>query len=298
MPRGSTRIFNASSRQLFFALFLLFSIQGKASAVELPSINKSKIRLSIPPGRTGYGEIIVENTTPEPRQMRVYLEGWRYLPAADGTKEFSPAEINTSSAVPWIRFSPSEFTLAPFSRQKVNYSVNVPEGASGGHYAAMFFESLFGRMEEAQKEFSAGMNIVIRVATLFYIEPEGTITRKALIDNLKVAPAGQGASRIEMDFKNTGNVDITCGGTFAVMDKAGMVYARGEFNDVYTFPGDAAGLSAACRERISKGIYDLILTFDLGKALETDKFSRPAPVTRESGIEVLDDGRIVLLSSG
>jgi len=274
---------------LFFFCLLIFN---SVSAVELPAINKSKIRLSIVPGQSDYGEIVIENTSEDARSMRVYLSDWYYLPDANGSKEFVPANTTPQSCASWITFSPAEFTLGPFGKQKVNYSVRVPEGASGGHYAGMFFESVFGKLESQQKEFKAGMNIVIRIATLFYIEPKGTIKREALIDNLVIKKEKDGFFAMQLDFKNTGNVDITCGGTFHIMDGQGLVLARGEFNDVFTFPGGAAKLSGVCKERLSPGKYDLVLTFDLGKALEEDNFGRGPVVTKETGIEVEADGSV------
>ena len=275
---------------------LCFFILSSAWAVELPSINKSKIRFFIPPGEAGYGEIIIENNTSETRSMRAYLEDWRYLPAADGTKEFLPANATSTSAASWISFSPSEFTLTPFSRQKVNYSVKVPAEANGGHFAALFFESVFGKLESQQKEFKAGMNIVIRIATLFYIEPQGSIKRSAEIDNLVFKPDQKsGIFSIELDFKNTGNSDITCAGTFNIIDKEGMVFARGEFNDAYTFSGNRAKLTATCKDNIPKGKYDLVLTFNLGKALEEDDSGHGPVVTKEAEIEIRDSGSAVAL---
>ena len=281
--------------KILITLVFSFLIFNSSFAVELPSINKSKIRLSIASGEAKYGEIIIENTSSETRSMRVYLSDWYYLPAANGTKEFVSAGSTSLSCAPWISFSPAEFTLEPFAQQKINYTVKVPEGASGGYYAAMFFESVFGKLESQQKEFKAGMNIVIRVATLFYIEPAGSIKRSALIDNLSFGKDKSDSPTIGLDFKNTGNVDITCGGTFNIMDEEGMVYARGEFNDVYTFAASSAKLSAICKDPPKKGKYDLILTFDLGKALEEDNFGRGPVITKEVKIEIGDNGQFTAL---
>jgi hypothetical protein len=72
---------------LLVCLFLLTSA-GLSRAVELPRIDKNKIRLILAPGKAEYGEISVENSTSEQRNIRVYLSDWNYLSASDGTKEF------------------------------------------------------------------------------------------------------------------------------------------------------------------------------------------------------------------
>jgi hypothetical protein len=277
-------------------LFLLFlsGFLNPASAIDLPSINKSKIRFSLAPGKAEYGEIIVENQSPEPRSMRVYLSDWDYLPPADGTKEFLPISTTPLSCAAWISFSPAEFTLPPFSQQKVDYSLKVPIGASGGYYAALFFESVFGKVQPVREGMQAGMNLVIRIATLFYVDVEGTVKRTALIDNLSFKKDAQGAGySIGLDFLNTGNVDISAGGTFHVMNDQGMVIARGQLNDVHTFPAASAKLTATLKDSLAVGKYDLVFTLDLGQALEEANIGRGPVITKETQISIGENGKIL-----
>jgi hypothetical protein len=279
-------------------LFSLFSIGfiKLASAVDLPNINKSKIRFSIAPGKAEYGEIIVENQSSEPRSMRVYLSDWDYLPPADGTKEFLPISSTPLSCASWISFSPAEFTLGPFSKQKINYSVKVPQGASGGHYAALFFESIFSKAESAnEEEMRVGINLAIRIATLFYVDVYGTVKRSASIDNLSFqrnSPA-EATYKIGLDFVNNGNTDITTSATFHLMDEQGMVVTRGAFNDTFTFPNASAKLSAAIKEVLPEGKYDAVFTIDLGKSLEEANVGRGPVITKEAKISIGQDGKIL-----
>lgn len=277
---------------ILFVLFLL-GFLSLASAVDLPDINKSKIRFSISPGKAEYGEIIVQNQSSEPRSMRVYLSDWDYLPAADGTKEFLPISSTPLSSAAWISFSPAEFTMPPFSQQKIDYSVKVPSGASGGYYAALFFESVFAKTQPAKEGMQVGMNLVIRIATLFYVDVEGTIKRTALIDNLLFKKDAQNAQySIGLDFRNTGNVDISLGGTFHIMDDKGLVIARGELNNVHTFPTATAKLSATLKNSLPAGKYDLVFTLDLGKALEEANIGRGPVITKEAEISIGENGKI------
>jgi len=274
---------------LFLSVFV-----NLASAVDLPSIDKSKIRLLIAPQKTEFGQIIVENQSPESRRMRVYLSDWDYLPASDGTKEFFPANSTPLSCASWISFSPSEFTLQPFSRQKIEYSVKVPQNASGGYYAALFFESVFEKAVSQGQGMQAGMNLVVRVATLFYVDVDGTVKRNAQIDNFsfKKDPSANLYS-IESDFRNTGNVDITAGGSFHLMNQEGIVLYRGLFNDIYTFPNASAKLSSSLKQALPQGEYDLILSINLGKALEEANIGRGPVITKESRISIGKDGKVL-----
>lgn len=271
----------------FFILFLCVIVTRTAESVTLPSLNKSKIRHTISPGKSEFGEIVVDNQTSETRAMRVYLSDWQYLPSGDGTKEFLPVNTTPRSCSSWITFSPSEFTLKPFSRQKVNYEIKVPQGAKSGHYSALFFESMFGRAETVQGQMSAGMNLAVRIAVLFYVEPSGTTQRIAEISNLTVQKEG-GRLSISADFQNTGTVDITAGGTCDIIDKKGMVYSRGAFNTVYTFPGSTVRVNALLNSPVPPGSYDMVLTFDLGKALEEYNLGRGPVMTKEAALVIND----------
>ena len=280
---------------ILFILFFLSSINC-SWAIELPFINRSKIRHSIVPGESVYGEITVENSSQETRSIRIYLEDWYYLPEADGSKKFVPLNTTALSCANWISFSPSELTLEPFSKKKVNYSIKVPLDAKGGYYAALFFEGVFGKLQAEQQRISAAMNIAVRIATLFYVEAEGTVKREAKVKNLFCKKKDKSdIYSVEVDFLNNGNMDITAGGTCHIMDKQGIVYARGQFNNVYTFPNGSAKLNADCKGKIPKGNYDLILTIDLGKALEEAGMGRGPVITKEAKIKIGDLGEVLSL---
>lgn len=278
-------------------LFLSF-IDDHALAANLPFLNKSKIRVNVPAGKQIFGDIIVENPTSDIRTMRLYLEDWYYVASGDGTKEFMPADTSTKSCASWINFSPAEFTLAPFGRQIVSYSVKAPQTAQGGYYAALFFETDVGNLSQAVKEQGAGINLTVRIASLFYVEVEGTVKRTGVLGNLRVENERTNGNKlaIELDFENTGNVDITAGGTFHILDKKGIVYARGEFEKAYTFPKDKVKLGAKWPESLAEGVYDLILTIDFGKALEESGLGRGPVVTKEARIEIGSGGTVTRVS--
>ena len=240
-------------------IFSLFCIQ--AQAIEVILLDQPKIRLSIPPGKSESGVINVENRSSEAKDVRVYIEDWVYLPEADGSKEFKPVGTTKLSCAEWIKFSPAEFILPPFSKRPVNYTVRVPKGIEGGHYAVLFFEDM---LSTPVGEEGVSIGMTIRVASLFYIEAEGSINRQAELSNLSLAKESQEALGISVEFNNIGNVDITSEGTYSIINQQSVVYARGEFNPVYTLPGDAGRMTSVWRESIPPGEYDLIITLNLG----------------------------------
>lgn len=282
------------SEVLFILFYCLvssyFSFTYAAGIIEL---NQPKIRLSILPGSSKSGVIEVKNPNPEPKVVKVYLEDWFYTTGGDGSKIFKPTGTSELSASDWISFVPSEFNIPAYGVQYVNYMVRVPFNVTGGHYSILFFEVGLSKPGEIGNG-EAGISLAVRLATLFYIEPEGTIRRNVQLENLSLVRKSKDKPlEIDVDFKNTGNVDITAGGSFHIMDNEGVIYARGEFNDVYTFPGDTAKLTTTWKEPIPKGKYDLVLTVDIGKAQEEAGLGRGPVIVKEAEVEFGNNGEVV-----
>lgn len=295
-------MFFIQRRLVFLSFLLLFFVFFKTEALAISfKVDPSKIRSIVEPGGSQSGIIKVYSQVGEDTEVKVYLEDWVYTKVQDGTKDFSPAKNNSLSCASWVTFEPAEFILPAYGAKELNYIVHVPLEAKGGHYAVMFFEAALLSQNQAKagpefseiEEMRAGTFLNIRLGTLFYVEAKGTVKRVAAIDNLAVSgkPKNRGLL-ISANFKNVGNVDITAGGSFHLIDKKGMVLARGQLNNVYTFPGDTAKLNAVWKEDLPQGNYDLILTLDLGKALEELEMGRGPLVTKEAGIEIGDNGEV------
>ena len=292
---------NAKCVLLFSILycFLLFIYLINAEAVEPTEgfkaiqLDPAKIRLVISPNNAHSGKINIYNPSGEPRRVKVYLEDWKYLPVCDGTKDFKPAGTTDLSVANWISFVPDEFTIPAFGKQVLNYTVRVPADAKGGHYAVLFFESYVG--DQTQTKEGVSVNLAVRIASLFYIEPKGTIERQAKIENVKVAKK-QNKNYLTAKFSNIGNVDINAKGTFFIIDKKGMVYARGEFNEVFTFPQDSATFTSYWKESIPNGTYDLILTIDISKPLREARLEEAPSITKEFKIEIGENGEVAKIS--
>lgn len=251
----------------------------------------AKIRLIIAPSDVKTGSINVYNQSPDAKDVKVYLEDWLYLPVCDGTKDFKPAGTTSLSAVGWIDFSPSEFMLPAYGKKVINYAVRVPKGAQGGHYAVLFFENYLGQQKTPAQGVS--VNLAVRVASLFYIEPKGSIERKVEISGFKIQKA-DGKFYATVDLKNSGNVDITSRANFFIIDDKGVAFARGEFNEVYTFPNDSVVMTSSWKEPLPKGKYDFILTMDISKPLREAGLPEAAAITKEAQIEIGEGGEALV----
>lgn len=246
---------------LTFALVLVCSGQNRAESAINLRINNPKVELSVRPGESKSGQITIENPTEQSLSIKCYLEDWFYTSEGDGSKDFRPASTTPLSCASWINFTPAEFVLNPYGREVLSYRVNVPPEASGGYYAVLFFETAIGEGRDEQ-----GLTILIlgRLGSLFYVDAEGTINKQARLTNITVKEEEEGF-KVTALFKNTGNVYIACSGNFNLIDRNGVVFARGQFNDTYTFPETEVSLQATWEKDIEPGIYDLIITLDLGE---------------------------------
>ncbi len=246
-------------------------------------IDSPKVRLSMVAGGHQSGEVEVENTGKEPIAVRVYLEDWVFSDQTGG-KTFFPKGTQKMSCAPWINFYPADLELAQGSTHAVRYTVSVPQGAAGGHFCVMFFETGGGTMERVDDTGNLmTVKVLNRVGALFYIEPEGTIERRGEILKMEAGPRLNDFI-VSADFVNTGNTDIITQGTFNVFDAEGYVYARGEFEESYTLPGDEATLHAAASSvNLRAGSYDLIVTLE---------YEQGGVLTKEASFTLGPDGTV------
>jgi len=138
---------------------------------------------------------------------------------------------------------------------------------------------------------TVGMNVVLRIGSLFYVEVEGSARRQAEVSGFALS-AADGATRLSLDIANTGTSDITTDAQFHIMDDKGMVYDRGQFNPTYTLPNETAAMSAEAKQRPAPGDYTLVITIDLGKAQKDAGLQAGPVIVKEAPVRVSADGAI------
>lgn len=249
-------------------IFCLVIVAGglflpSAQAVSL-RVEQAKVRLEMLPGEVKSGRLPLFNPSDKAITIAVYPEDWVFSSAVDGSKTFYPPGTTKLSCARWITFAPAEFTIAPYGKEEIKYTVSCPRDAAGAHFAVLFFETAIG---EAVDEEGVGVSVKGRLGVLFYVEPQGTIKREAKLNNLQIIQNGQDTD-IKLDFFNSGNVDVYPEGTFYVMNSKGVVAARGRFEKAYTLPGDkitiCSTISAQNIAGLLPGEYNLVITIDIG----------------------------------
>jgi hypothetical protein len=275
---------------LFATVGNLVFLSSQVFAANIIKLDQSKIRVKVSAGQTAIGKIEVKNPSDSIKNVRVYAMDWSYSTEL-GEKEFFVPGTKALSCSKWITFAPAEMSVNPSGKEYVQYTIKVPEDAKGSYHSILFFESLMGEAKETP-EAMAVVPVAVRVGCLVSVEVEGTVDRSAKVENLTVN-RGKEDYAIEADFTNTANADITVGGSFNIVDKQGMVFGRGEFANRYTLAGDKVKISSQWKGKLAKGIYDLVLTLDLGKSLEEVGAGRGPLKVLETDLEVDDNGNAV-----
>ncbi len=215
-------------------------------------LEEGKVVLAVSGSERVNKHIVVNNTSSEPINVKVYWEDFEYLSPYDGAKKFTPAGTSKNSASGIVSFFPQTFQLPAFGKQQIDYSVSTPEDMSEGHYGVLFFEKAGDPIKT-----DAGISIVTRVGCLFFIEPKEK-NKTAVIENMAL-----NGSTLVGRFSNQGNVIMIPRTTYNVMDKEGLVADRGEVKKHYVPPGVSASWEVPLPKTLGQGEYTLLVNADL-----------------------------------
>jgi hypothetical protein len=249
-------------RSLLTLIFALCFLSAGAAYASKVSIDPAHVRVIVLPGESQSGALRVDNPSDQEVKIRVYLEDWRYSSCSDGAKDFFPPGTTSLSCAKWIDFSPAEFTIPPFGRQTINYTVRVPQDAKGAHFSVMFFETDISDTSADNAE--SGVKLKARLGALFSVEAKDSLVCEASVSGLNLNRESS-VLKISGNFKNNGNSDIVPRITFDIIDSKGEVYARGKFSDIFTLPQDECRIEAETKEHLREGNYILVITLNLGR---------------------------------
>jgi P pilus assembly chaperone PapD len=150
--------------------------------------------------------INVQNQGSELIRMRAYVMDFSI--DREGNFVFSELGHESYSAARWLNIEEADFEIAPGESREVEVSISAPsEVEPGGHYAALFFETIPSANQGA-------VSISTRIPTLFYITVPG-ITEAEVIANADIASlvlpgfAGKGPVEAGVVVHNSGNVHLT-----------------------------------------------------------------------------------------
>jgi hypothetical protein len=241
-------------RIILFNLFMLLGVLFPGMAQAQLFIEDGKVVLSVTEGERINKFITVANTSKEQVLVKIYLEDFQYQPPYDGTKKFFPAGVGPASASKIINYSPQEISIPPFGKQKIDYTITVPDKFDKGLYGVLFFEQTGSSTKNV-----TGIDIVTRAGSLFFIEPKNAI-RKAELDKVSL----QGGN-IVGTFVNKSTITLIPRIVYYFMEDEGMVKERGELKNLYVPAGETASWELPVPVSLNAGHYTLVINADLGE---------------------------------
>lgn len=153
------------------------------------------------PGERYSGTIRVRNAGAEPRQARVSAADYRFL--ADGHTFYDQPGTTPRSNAGWVRFSPSQLTLAPGEEATVAYTVAVPadEALRGSYWSVLLVEAV-QEAPAAVQSGRVGIAPTIRYAVQLATHV-GQAERGIALEGAHLTTDG-GAKALQVDVVNTG----------------------------------------------------------------------------------------------
>ncbi len=224
-------------------------------------VQEGKIKEALMPGQKKAGVITIHNTSNEPIDIRSYFEDFKYEEPFRGKKEFLAAGSAQDSCSAWIKFYPQNFSLAPFAKEEINYTISFPDDAQGGYYCVLFFEKSLGTIRPAGNDpadvSQPGVSVVARVGTLFFLE--SSARKKTIqVDDLRFEQ-----STLTGSVTNTGDVTLVIKPIYYLISTNGVPSDRGEREKIYLPAGETTKFDVPMSDQLAEGRHDLVITFDL-----------------------------------
>ena len=243
----------ASGLAMLGVLCLLIGVPKIAWAFGF-GVDPARVSISAAAGKRRGQTLTVKNAKLDaPVHLTVYIRDVSFLP--DGTHEFPAPGSTDWSCASWIAVMPKELDIPANSSQEVRVSVAIPEGAAGGHYAMIFFETKPSYAEQ-------GIGVNFRIGVLVEAIVPGTEHYGATLKDLAFAPPKNAVAALF----NDSNLLIRPEGVVKVFDGAGKKIRQVPLN-----PNNLGILPKALRtfpielgDRLPDGRYQLKVEVDYG----------------------------------
>ena len=240
---------------------LLASLLTLAGGLNTPrgafslAVSPTSLQLTVQPGRTVKGTILVTGETDRPLRITSSVGDWNLDPK--GSLLFLAAGRLQRSLAAWLKLSPAQFTLSRGRPQVIRYQLSVPAGVAGSYWGVLFFqtEPLGGIPAGA-----TGIRTAARLTTMMYMHTErgGTISGK--IDGLGAKYRPNGQLDLRADLRNLGTLIFKPGGWFELQEQqSGKIAAKAAVEPVTVLPGGNREIIGAWRGKLAPGKYVPVL---------------------------------------
>ena len=191
---------------ILLVAILLIILPNSAQAQGGIKVWPTKVDMIIDEGEQAEEIINVKNQGGETIDVRAYVMDFSV--DKDGNFLFSEPGHESYSASKWFSVGSADFELAPGESQEVEVVITAPADVEpGGHYGALFFETVPSVNEE-------GVTISTRIPSLFYITVPG-VTDADIVADAEIVSlilpgfVEKGPVDVGVVVRSSGNVHLT-----------------------------------------------------------------------------------------
>ena len=200
-----------SSLVLAILMIALLAIPASAGYRVGPDIVDTSVRT----GDSNLSTISIGNESDKPEDFKVILAGYGQGP--DGSTLVLDQDTNPLSASSYIKFAPAEFHMEPGAKQKLDLTVSIPAGTTGGRYAVLLVIT--------NPRTEGGVSTITRLGVPIRL----TVADSVLIKKGQariMAPSGIEPAKpisITVNFANEGNIHYRVKADTTITDARGAV---------------------------------------------------------------------------
>ncbi|MGE5558668.1 MAG: hypothetical protein ACM3WV_08655 [Bacillota bacterium] len=259
MIHGSTQnCIPLLKKGLIRLVFISLMICGIPSRAFDLNVSPSNFDLAVRPGGVYNGHLWVNGSPDRALQIRGYAQDW-YLKSTGEMVCLQPNSLKRSAAG-WIRFEPANFVIPAGGRQKVKFTVTVPENAEGGYWSLIFFQTV-----QAAPKNKTALTISGRLGVTFHIAT-GNPVAKVQLNQLKLSwNLSKRKITGTVKLSNVGNVLLHYQGRLEIRDLSNKIVARTVIQKSAVLPESYRTISLVCSGGpLPRGKYMALAIIDYG----------------------------------
>lgn len=218
------------------------------------------IKAEIPPGVSAEQKVTITNANDGPLTFQASVRDIA-LDTAGNQARFPPGTQPRSMAG-WVTLHPEQFTVPARGQATVAVVISVPADASGGHQAALVFQTV----TEMPGTEGLGMGIGAALAVTLHHATSGRMNQNLEVTGIKLVPPTE-HERLSMTLRvlNTGDVFVRATAEMIILDAKKNLAGRAEAKPTsILIPGQAAQIDIDWGGSLAPGAYKTIITILYG----------------------------------
>lgn len=253
-------------RKVFLVSLVVFLFFPSITSQARLAVTPLSMKLQATPGETAISTLTLRNTGQEDATVNLQVVDWWRTP--EGNLQFQPPATRERSCADWLIYSPSSLTIPPDEEREVTIELEVPESASGDHWAMLLVTE---EPKPAEEDQPVATQVTVNYAVKLLQQDPTTTKKEARISNIEEIgdkTSNQGTPLgLKITYKNTGPTHLQTTGRVEIRNQQGETAKTFEVDKFPTLPGEehiiAVGKSED-EDRLEPGQYYAIVIMDFG----------------------------------